>query len=130
MRAAACPYPTSLFLARLPARIATLYLRAAKRRETYIDVRNRINEFIPVVGLLWPVEKAAEFLAWSEQAKLPGHPNPRSDDAVVGRWAAVTKQTTRFLIPNLVDHPDMEPSTIGRLPHWGQDRGRTALMFP
>ena len=66
-------------------------------------------------------------MVWASTARLPGQPNPRSDDAVVGRWMLVTKQTIRATVPSLVQHPDMEPSLIGRRPAWGKDSGRVAL---
>ena len=125
----ACDLPVSLFLARLPLRLAHLYLQAQKAREPWFDTENRINEFVPVVGILWPVAKAAEFLDWAARNELPGHPSPRSDDAVLGRWGALTNQIFRFTIPCLIQHPDEEPSTIGRTAHWGEDAGRVALSF-
>jgi hypothetical protein len=122
--------PVILFLARLPRRVANNALRAAKRRERYLDEHLRINEFCPVVGILWPAHKAQEFLAWTDAnpGRL-GHPEPRSDDGVLGRWVALTKQTVRFAIPSLIQHPDDQPSVIGRRAAWGKDGGRVALMF-
>lgn len=121
--------PVVLFLARLPSRIAGLALRAGKRRECYLDTTMRINDFLPVVAVLWPRQKAEEFLEWGTTHPLPGHPHPRSDDGAAGRWACLTKQLIRFTIPSLVQHPDMEPSLIGRQPAWGRDKGRVALML-
>lgn len=122
--------PVILFLARLPVRVANLALHAAKRRQHYFDVRLRINEFCPAVGILWPVAKAEEFFSWTNAhpGKL-GHPEPRSDDGVIGRWVALTKQTVRFTIPSLVQHQDVESSLIGRKTAWGKDRGRVALFY-
>lgn len=119
-----------LFLAKLPPHLAGAALRTAKRKGVYVRTRLRSNDFMPVVGVLWPCRKAAEFLAWAEDAKLPGYPREtRSDDAVAGRWAAVTKQEIIFTVPSLVEHPDREPSLIGRRALWGKDGGRVALMF-
>lgn len=58
-----------------------------------------------------------------------GHPSPRSDDGVLGRWCALTKQTVRFTVPSLVQHPDRVKSVIGRKEHWGKDKGRVALLY-
>ena len=122
--------PVVLFLARLPRRISNMALHATKKRQVYLDCQLRSNDFLPVVAILWPVEKAREFLAWTEANphKL-GHKDPRSDDAVGGRWASLTKQTIRFTLPSLVEHPDMEPSLIGRRASWGKDKGRVSLQF-
>ena len=122
--------PVVLFLARLPRRISHMALLATKKRQVYLDAQLRSNDFLPVVAILWPVEKAREFLAWAEANphKL-GHKDPRSDDAVGGRWASLTKQPIRFTLPSLVEHPDLEPSLIGRQPAWGKDSGRVAMFF-
>lgn len=117
--------PVVLFLARLPRRTSLLATRALKARESYVTLWFR--DFCPVVAVLWPTPKAREFMEWAKDARLPGQPNPRSDDAVVGRWMLLTKQTIRVCVPSIVQHPDMEPSLIGRQPAWGKDTGRVAL---
>ena len=123
--AASNDVPVVLFLARLPRRTsrdATLALKAHRR---YVDLF--IRDFVPVVAMLWPKAKAEEFMAWASTARLPGQPNPRSDDAVVGRWMLVTKQTIRATVPSLVQHPDMEPSLIGCRVARGKDTWRVTL---
>lgn len=106
--------PVSLFLMPQPLRIARQAVREAKSHHLYFDAHFRINEFVPVVALLWPVEKAAEFLRWVEEnPRRLGHRTPRSDDSVVGRWAANTHQTVRFTIPSLVQHLADQPSVKG-----------------
>ena len=122
--------PVVLFLAKLPLRVSTLALRAAKKKESYVRTGLRINEFMPVVSVLWPQHKAAEFLTWTEEnPKKLGHQAPRSDDSVAGRWAAITRQTITFTVPSLIQHPDEVKSLIGRKAQWGKDKGRIALMF-
>ena len=106
--------PVSLFLMPQPLRIARQAIREVKSRHLYFDAHFRINEFCPVVGMLWPVEKAAEFLRWVEEnPRRLGHREPRSDDSVVGKWCANTHQTIRFTIPSLVDHMADQPSVKG-----------------
>ena len=105
-------------------------MRTAKNRERYASTGMRGNEFCPVVAILWPREKAQEFLAWTEaNPHRLAHKEPRSDDGVLGRWAAFSHQLIRFSVPSLVQHDDCEPSTIGRQAHWGKDSGRTAILF-
>lgn len=106
-------------------------MRAAKKDERYVTARMAINEFCPVVGILWPIPKALEFRTWTETNphKL-GHPRPRSDDGVLGRWSALTHQMVRFTVPSLVEHQDMIPSVKGRNNHaWGKDKQRVAWWF-
>lgn len=106
--------PVSLFLMPSPLRIARQSIREAKNRNLYFDARFRINEFCPVVGMLWPVSKAAEFLNWVEEnPRRLGHSGPRSDDSVVGKWCAITHQTIRFTMPSLVQHLGDVPSVKG-----------------
>ena len=119
--------PVVLFLAHLPRRTAKDAVKAMKSRQSYVQLF--IRDFCPVVGMLWPTHKAHEFMEWTKSGRLPGQPNPRSDDAVVGRWMLTTKQTIRVTVPSLVQHLDQEPSLIGKRAAWGRDRGRTALFF-
>ena len=120
--------PVVLFLAHLPRRTARDATRAMKVHQRYVDLF--IRDFCPVVGMLWPTHKAAEMMEWTKNPKgLPGGEGARSDDAVVGRWMLVTRQRIRATVPSLVQHPDMEPSLIGRKPAWGRDRGRVAMFF-
>lgn len=119
-----------LFLANLPLRVSRLALREGKRGKHYIETYLRTNEFCPVVGVLWPTHKAREFIHWTdENPRKLGHPEPRSDDGVLGRWCALTKQLVRFTVPSIVQHPDQVKSLIGRQSHWGKDKGRVALLY-
>lgn len=119
--------PVVLFLAALPKRTSRDALKATKQGLHYVTLFSR--DFCPVVGMLWPKTKALELLEWAETAPLPGGYEPRSDDAVVGRWKFITKQTVVATIPSLVQHPDEVPSLIGRKAHWGKDKGRIAQNF-
>lgn len=123
--AAANDVPVCLFLARLPRRTSRDATKALKAGIRYVPLF--IRDFVPVVAVLWPRTKAEEFMHWAVDAKLPGQPNPRSDDAVVGRWMMTTRQEIRATCPSLVEHPDMVGSIIGRQPAWGKDKGRVAL---
>lgn len=117
-----------LFLAWLPRKTSLFATKAMKAGERYCDMF--IRDFCPVVALLWPRHKAEEFMHWAKTArKIPGGEGARSDDAVVGRWMLTAKQRVRVTVPSLVQHPDLEPSLIGRKPAWGKDRGRVALFF-
>lgn len=119
-------YPVVLFLSKLPMRIAGLAIRALKKRQACIHTQLRINEFMPVVGVLWPCHKATEFLNWASTAKLPGYPRVTlSDDACAGRWAAKTKQTVCFAVPSLVEHDIEIDSLVGN----NRKGGRVALRF-
>jgi hypothetical protein len=89
-----------------------------------------IAKFCPVVAVLWPREAAKRFLDWSETAKLPGRPDPASDDAIMGEWIRNQQETVFVACPSIVDHPDRVESVIGRRQEvWGADKGRTVANF-
>lgn len=87
------------------------------------------QDFMPVVGVLWPRHKAEHFLRWSDTARLPGMPNPRSDDAVAGHWARVTNQRVYVCLPSLVEHPDDVKSVVANLYTARQSKARTAFLY-
>jgi NAD-dependent oxidoreductase involved in siderophore biosynthesis len=99
-----------------------------KANVRYITLNWR--SFLPVVAVLWPRAKAEEFKEWAdEHPTLPGQREPRSDDAMGGRWKMLTRQTVKATVPSLVEHPDQVPSLIGRRAMWGKDRGRVAAFL-
>jgi hypothetical protein len=119
--------PICLFVGGLPRQSSMAVLKALSRNERYSTLYWR--DFCPVVAMLWPVEVVHSFLEWSTTAKLPGVPDPRSDDAVVGRWMAETRQQILATAPCLVQHPDDVESTIKRPHRDGRDRGRVAVAW-
>jgi hypothetical protein len=119
--------PVVLFLAYLPRKTASNASRMMILRKPYVDMY--VNDFCPVVGMLWPRHKAQEMYDWAGHSPLPGDHNARSDDAVVGAWMRRTRQHIRATVPSIVQHPDMVESLIGRRHSYGKDRGRVALFF-
>ncbi len=120
--------PVCLFLSRLPRDASTDAQRAIKQNRRYITLSWR--SFLPLVAVLWPAAKASEFLVWAqEHPSLPGQREPRSDDAMAGRWKMVTRQLVKAAVPSLVEHPDIVPSTIGRRAANGNDKGRVAALL-
>lgn len=97
-------------------------LYAAKNNQRYITLMTSSQSFLPVVATLWPVHKTVEFLDWATaNPQLPGQREPRSDDAMAGRWKVMTKQTVKCTIPSLVEHLGDEPSVCGN--------GRKGMRF-
>lgn len=107
--------PVAVYLGGHPVRTARNAARALTLGKTFVQVIP--TDFVPVVALLWPVEVAQAFLDWCGENRLPGDPNPRSDDAVVGKWARNTKHPVYATVPSLVQHPDEEPSLIRKARH-------------
>lgn len=103
--------PVCLYLAKLPRDTKPHPAAAMKMNRRYVNLSWR--SFLPIVAVLWPVEKLIEFRDWAEDnPRLPGPIPPRSDDAMGGRWKLVTRQTVLACVPSIVDHPDQEPSLI------------------
>ena len=63
---------------------------------------------MPLVAVLWPREKAQEFLLWGQHNKTT-----RADDGNAGRWAKRTKQQVLVTVPSLVQHDPEVPSVKG-----------------
>jgi hypothetical protein len=125
----AAPWPVCLFLGGAPVRTAREAARTLRRGGRYVDVHR--GEWVPVIAVLWPVEAAARLLEWCDRddVKLPGHPNPRSDDAVVGKWAKLNRERVTATVPSLVQHPDIEPSLIGKRARAGRTAWRVAAHW-
>ena len=121
-------HPVVLFLAWLPRHVTVNALKCDKAGTRYMVMP--IAKFCPVVAVLWPQEAAKRFLDWSETAKLPGRPNPASDDAIMGEWIRNQQETVFVACPSIVEHPDRVESVIGRRQEvWGEDKGRTVANF-
>jgi hypothetical protein len=120
--------PVCLFLSRLPRDTAKKAAAAMKHGQRYVTVNQR--SFLPIVGVLWPRAKLVEFAEWAEaNPHLPGQREPRSDDGMAGRWKMVTRQHILACVPSIVEHPDVEASTVGLQPHWGKNNARVAALF-
>ncbi len=98
------------------------------RRQRYVALSWR--NFMPVIAVLWPRHKAVEFAEWADRnPQLPGQREPRSDDAMAGMWKMRERETVLASVPSLFEHPDEEPSLIGKRASWGQDKNRVALFL-
>jgi hypothetical protein len=117
-------HPICLFLGMLPMRTKRDALQAGRDGDPYVRVH--VSDWLPVVAVLWPVEKARHFMEWSDrfEPRGPRVRPERSDDAMGGRWMRSTRQTVFATIPSLIEHPDDAPSTIARNPG-----GRSALFW-
>jgi hypothetical protein len=120
-------HPICLYLGGLPMRTRGEALRAGARGERFVDVHQ--GDFMPVVAVLWPVDKAADFLEWGTHPDRLRQKNgrvfvERSDDAMGGRWMRQRRQRVLATIPSLIEHPDDVISTIART-----NAGRTALFW-
>lgn len=120
--------PVCLFLSGLPQGTLSYARRALTRGQRYSPVYAASN-VVNTVAVLWPVEKAQEFLAWAERAKLPGHPNPRADDGVLAAWVKRTRQALLVTCPSIVEHDFQQKSVKGGNRDWSKDRGGRAFAL-
>jgi hypothetical protein len=119
--------PVCLFLGALPRDVMKRAQQAQRANVRYVPLPQR--SFLPIVAVLWPRAKAVEFLEWAtEHPVLPGQREPRSDDAMGGMWKMRTRQHIVVAVPSIVEHPDVEESTIGKRTQWG-GKPRTAALF-
>lgn len=116
----------SLFVGGLPNRTRRDFLQAQLRGDKWSPVW--LRDIHHVVGTVWPVGVARQFVDWFAVTKVPGRQPPRSDDAVVGFWARTTHRTVWATVPCLVEHDDVFPTTIHRRDR-PNDRGRRAISF-
>jgi hypothetical protein len=112
-----------LFLAAAPAASAKLARRALAAGEPFTEMQR--GDWIPTVGLVWPMRDAREF---SRYLRRVGD-SQWADDPVVGGWVNATKRRVIATVPSLVQHPDHEPSLIGRKAGRGKNANRVALHF-
>jgi hypothetical protein len=118
----------SFFVGGLRNRTTRDMLAASMREQRYCPIYFR--DIHHCVALLWPWQKAQAFLHWAQTTKVPGIPRePRSDDAFVGAWARLTRNPVLATVPNLVEHQDVQLSTIGKRAAAGRDRGRVSILF-
>lgn len=81
---------------------------------------------MPVVAVLWPMQKLHEFHMWALDNPLLVGREPRSDDAMAGMWKIRNRERVLATVPSLVEHDDGVPSLIGTGRKKG-DRSRRAL---
>ena len=117
--------PVCLFMGSLPASTAILVKRmlAAKKRKPYMPLSPA--SFVPLVAVLWPREKAHDFLNWSRS-----HKTTRADDGNASKWMRQTKQLIHVSVPSLVQHDDSQLTVKGGREHipW-MESWRRALVL-
>lgn len=84
--------------------------------------------WVPTVALVWPVEMAADYLAFAEQKW--DIRKQRGDDSPVGVWRTARRAEAWMPIPSIVQHPDEETSLFrnskGKA---GRNRARVAVRY-
>jgi hypothetical protein len=86
--------------------------------------------WIPAVATAWPRALIDPFLAFATQPRFAGH---GADDGMIARFARQHRRSSGVevwaTVPSLVDHPDHEPSLLGKRHGGGSIRWRVAALF-
>jgi hypothetical protein len=114
----------ALFVAGRPVIFEKTMTSAKRDGERYANLHG--CPWVPVVATVWPVELIEPFL---EYAKQHTRPDFRGDDSIVGKWAKTHEIRRVATVPCLVQHPDCEPSLVGRKAGYGRNRARVAAML-
>jgi hypothetical protein len=113
--------PVCLWMSAIPANAAG---RARRAKGRYIPLGPAA--FVPLVCVLWPLNRALEFAQWAEATPRL----TRADDGNAGRWARQTRQEFMVAVPSIVEHDDFTPTVKGgRKESGGRARDRVALML-
>lgn len=112
-----------LFLAGAPIRTARRARAAHTAGERYVEIQ--AGDFTPTVATAWPVEIAAELVAWADENVDAEH---RDDDSHVGKFMRHRERAV-VVVPSLFQHPDDNPSLVRRRHMSGRNKLRTAAVW-
>lgn len=99
--------PVCLFMGGMPRNVAVAAGRALTKGERYVTLT--ASPFMPIPCVLWPKQKAREFLYWARSARGM----TRADDGNAGKWVRATKQQVLVSVPSLAEHDERQPSVKG-----------------
>lgn len=99
-------------------------LRASAKGEQWTLIGG--GGWIPTVATSWPTALIEPFIEFASHKRFA---RQRGDDPLVARFVRTRRLEVWATVPSLVDHPDVEPSLIGRPHGAGRIRWRTAAMF-
>ncbi len=102
-------FPVALFLGGVPFHTIKMLRKLRYGAGPYVVMHP--SDPLPVVATLWPLHKAVEFLAWTEEHPVIGK-SGRSDDQRGSTWMNRTRQTVLATQPSLVEHPGRARSLI------------------
>lgn len=99
-------------------------LAAAARAQAWARLPRA--QWAPTVALCWPRELAADFVEWSEET----FPGPQmGDDGPVGAYVRKRRLELWAVVPSIVEHPNVEPSLLGKPSKGAANRGRVAALY-
>lgn len=119
--------PVSLFTSQVQKRNYRLASMMYGKRRYFTQHQ---ADVVHVVGLLWPKEKAREFIQWVDDNPRRFQREKVSDDNTVSTWMKFCRQEILCTLPCLVEHPDDVPSVVNEhRVKYGKDKGRVAAFW-
>lgn len=97
---------------------------AYARGDGWIQLRR--FQWVPVIGLVWPVRLIRPALEWIDEQQWPRE--FVADDEIVGRVARKFREAVLATVPSLLQHDDALPS-LARERTFRPDPGRAAALF-
>lgn len=88
---------------------------------------NVSNVFCPVIATSIPTRMITPLLAFSDSPAMRRQTG--SDDHIVGAYLRHAGEQAWATVPSLVDHPDDQPSLIGKPHMFGRNTARAAAVF-
>lgn len=95
---------------------------AEGRRWAELDPR---APFVPLVAAVWPAMLARRFLAFGERFRA----TDTSDDGNAWVWSRAEAVRVLACVPSVVEHPDREPSAVGKASFGGRNPARVAACW-
>lgn len=94
------------------------------RGKRYVPLLN--TTFVPLVGVLWPIDAAERFRQWA----LTSSRVTRADDGNAARWMRQKREPFLVTVPSLIEHDDYVPTVKGGREHKpGAESWRHAVLL-
>jgi hypothetical protein len=98
---------------------------AVLQRESWVNIGG--TAITPLVATAWPVHLIEDFIRFATSARISAQYS--HDDPVATLFVKKNKLDVWATVPSLVEHPDVEPSLIGKDHSAGANRNRVAAFY-
>lgn len=117
----------SLFVGGAPYNSRDAVWAACDRDETFALLPTA--QWVPAIAVVWPTPVIGPALDWAAAQRWP--PRFTADDEIIGRIKTALGLQAWATVPNLVEHPDVVPSLVGKMRAMaGKNLDRVSCCFP